>query len=185
VIEVTYAIQNLLGYLRRDLLNKPDDAAAQFWVPDALRMRRLMLDMSQTDIADALGLTFQQVQKYEKGTNRISASRLQHISQILGGGSIMHDELFGYCRSLSGWTGCRGPRALPAAGKRRRAFPLDAEADRLGAALRGGGGSEPWRKHQPHTAEELAPASCRLFISSSVGASADQGGARRWGIFAV
>ena len=48
-----------------------------------VRMRRLMLDMSQTDIADALGLTFQQVQKYEKGANRISASRLQHISQIL------------------------------------------------------------------------------------------------------
>jgi transcriptional regulator with XRE-family HTH domain len=47
------------------------------------RMRRLMLDMSQTDIADALGLTFQQVQKYEKGSNRIGASRLQHISQIL------------------------------------------------------------------------------------------------------
>jgi transcriptional regulator with XRE-family HTH domain len=39
--------------------------------------------MSQTDVADALGLTFQQVQKYEKGANRIGASRLQHISQIL------------------------------------------------------------------------------------------------------
>ena len=52
-------------------------------VGSRLRMRRLMLDMSQTDIADALGLTFQQVQKYEKGSNRISASRLQHISQIL------------------------------------------------------------------------------------------------------
>jgi transcriptional regulator with XRE-family HTH domain len=39
--------------------------------------------MSQSDIADALGLTFQQVQKYEKGSNRISASRLQRISQIL------------------------------------------------------------------------------------------------------
>src|SRR5580692_11653146 len=48
-----------------------------------MRMRRLMLDMSQTDVANALGVTFQQVQKYEKGTNRISASRLQHISQIL------------------------------------------------------------------------------------------------------
>jgi transcriptional regulator with XRE-family HTH domain len=46
-------------------------------------MRRLMLDMSQTDVADALGLTFQQLQKYEKGSNRISASRLQHLSQIL------------------------------------------------------------------------------------------------------
>ena len=52
-------------------------------VGSRVRMRRLMLDMSQTDVADALGLTFQQVQKYEKGTNRISASRLQHISQIL------------------------------------------------------------------------------------------------------
>jgi transcriptional regulator with XRE-family HTH domain len=46
-------------------------------------MRRLMLGMSQTKLGDALGVTFQQVQKYEKGTNRISASRLQHISQIL------------------------------------------------------------------------------------------------------
>jgi transcriptional regulator with XRE-family HTH domain len=48
-----------------------------------VRMRRLMLDMSQTDLAEGLGLTFQQVQKYEKGANRVSASRLQHISQIL------------------------------------------------------------------------------------------------------
>ena len=46
-------------------------------------MRRLMLDLSQTQLADALGVTFQQVQKYEKGVNRISASRLQHISHIL------------------------------------------------------------------------------------------------------
>jgi transcriptional regulator with XRE-family HTH domain len=48
-----------------------------------VRMRRLMLDMSQTNVADALGLTFQQLQKYENGTNRISASRLQRISEIL------------------------------------------------------------------------------------------------------
>jgi transcriptional regulator with XRE-family HTH domain len=48
-----------------------------------VRMRRLMLDMSQEKLADALGITFQQVQKYEKGTNRISASRLQQITQIL------------------------------------------------------------------------------------------------------
>jgi transcriptional regulator with XRE-family HTH domain len=48
-----------------------------------VRMRRMMLSMSQTKLGDALGLTFQQVQKYEKGTNRIGASRLQHISHIL------------------------------------------------------------------------------------------------------
>jgi transcriptional regulator with XRE-family HTH domain len=46
-------------------------------------MRRLMLDLSQTEIGDALGLTFQQVQKYERGTNRISASRLQQLCKIL------------------------------------------------------------------------------------------------------
>jgi transcriptional regulator with XRE-family HTH domain len=46
-------------------------------------MRRMMLAMSQEKLGDALGLTFQQVQKYEKGTNRIGASRLQQISQIL------------------------------------------------------------------------------------------------------
>jgi transcriptional regulator with XRE-family HTH domain len=48
-----------------------------------LRMRRIMLHRSQSQIADALGLTFQQIQKYEKGSNRISASRLQYLSKIL------------------------------------------------------------------------------------------------------
>ena len=48
-----------------------------------VRMRRLMLGMSQEKLGDALDLTFQQVQKYEKGTNRIGASRLQHIGHIL------------------------------------------------------------------------------------------------------
>lgn len=52
-------------------------------VGSRVRMRRLMLDMSQEKLADALGLTFQQVQKYEKGTNRIGASRMQQISNIL------------------------------------------------------------------------------------------------------
>ena len=46
-------------------------------------MRRLVCDMSQTEVANALGLTFQQLQKYEKGTNRISASRLQQLCNIL------------------------------------------------------------------------------------------------------
>jgi transcriptional regulator with XRE-family HTH domain len=48
-----------------------------------VRMRRMMLSMSQEKLGDALGLTFQQVQKYEKGANRIGASRLQQISNIL------------------------------------------------------------------------------------------------------
>jgi transcriptional regulator with XRE-family HTH domain len=48
-----------------------------------VRMRRMMLSMSQEKLGDALGLTFQQIQKYEKGANRIGASRLQQIAQIL------------------------------------------------------------------------------------------------------
>jgi transcriptional regulator with XRE-family HTH domain len=52
-------------------------------VANRVRMRRMMLGMSQTKLGDAVGITFQQVQKYEKGTNRISASRLQQISNIL------------------------------------------------------------------------------------------------------
>lgn len=46
-------------------------------------MQRMLLKMSQERLGEALGLTFQQVQKYEKGTNRIGASRLQQISQTL------------------------------------------------------------------------------------------------------
>ncbi len=48
-----------------------------------VRMRRKLLGMSQTGLGDALGLTFQQVQKYERGTNRISASRLYDLSRVL------------------------------------------------------------------------------------------------------
>jgi transcriptional regulator with XRE-family HTH domain len=52
-------------------------------VGSRVRMRRMMLGMSQEKLGDSLSLTFQQVQKYEKGTNRIGASRLQQISGIL------------------------------------------------------------------------------------------------------
>lgn len=48
-----------------------------------VRMRRIMLGLSQEKLAESLGVTFQQVQKYEKGTNRIGASRLQEISKTL------------------------------------------------------------------------------------------------------
>src|SRR6267142_2162911 len=53
------------------------------YVGSRIRMRRMMLGMSQEKLGNALGLTFQQVQKYEKGTNRIGASRVQQISRIL------------------------------------------------------------------------------------------------------
>ncbi|MET0606289.1 MAG: helix-turn-helix transcriptional regulator [Beijerinckiaceae bacterium] len=53
-------------------------------VGSRVRLRRMLVGMSQEKLGDALGLTFQQVQKYEKGVNRIGASRLQEISKILG-----------------------------------------------------------------------------------------------------
>jgi transcriptional regulator with XRE-family HTH domain len=53
------------------------------YVGSRVRMRRIMLGMSQEKLGDALGLTFQQVQKYEKGTNRIGASRLHQIADVL------------------------------------------------------------------------------------------------------
>lgn len=46
-------------------------------------MRRVMLGMSQTDLAQAIGVTFQQIQKYEKGTNRVSAGRMQQFAKCL------------------------------------------------------------------------------------------------------
>ena len=55
-----------------------------------VRMRRLMLNMSQTKLADALQLTFQQVQKYERGMNRIGAGLLQQIANVLQ----VHVEFF-------------------------------------------------------------------------------------------
>ena len=52
-------------------------------VGEQLRRRRVLLGMSQQKLADALGLVFQQVQKYEKGTNRLGASRLFDAARIL------------------------------------------------------------------------------------------------------
>jgi transcriptional regulator with XRE-family HTH domain len=47
-------------------------------------MQRLMLDMTQSELGRQIGVTFQQIQKYEKGVNRVGASRLQHIAKVLG-----------------------------------------------------------------------------------------------------
>jgi transcriptional regulator with XRE-family HTH domain len=49
-----------------------------------IRARRNLLGMSQTELADTAGITFQQIQKYEKGANRVGAGRLQQFSEALG-----------------------------------------------------------------------------------------------------
>ena len=53
-------------------------------VGSRVRMRRMLVGMSQEKLGEALGITFQQIQKYEKGTNRIGASRLHQIGRVLG-----------------------------------------------------------------------------------------------------
>ena len=52
-------------------------------VGSRIRLRRAMVGMSQEKLGESLGITFQQVQKYEKGTNRVGASRLQNIAAVL------------------------------------------------------------------------------------------------------
>src|SRR6267142_5990335 len=54
------------------------------YVGGRVRTRRLLLGMNQEELAKRLGLTFQQVQKYESGANRVSASRLWEIAEVLG-----------------------------------------------------------------------------------------------------
>jgi transcriptional regulator with XRE-family HTH domain len=62
---------------------KKDSDPVDKHVGSRVRMRRKMLNMSQVELADGLGITFQQVQKYENGSNRITASRLQEAARIL------------------------------------------------------------------------------------------------------
>jgi transcriptional regulator with XRE-family HTH domain len=52
-------------------------------VGSRVRLRRMVIGMSQEKLGEKMGLTFQQIQKYEKGTNRIGASRLYQLSQIM------------------------------------------------------------------------------------------------------
>jgi transcriptional regulator with XRE-family HTH domain len=62
---------------------KKSPNAIDVHVGSRIRLRRTMLGMSQEKLGEGLGITFQQVQKYEKGANRVGASRLQHIAEVL------------------------------------------------------------------------------------------------------
>ncbi|MBY7648984.1 MAG: transcriptional regulator [Candidatus Liberibacter europaeus] len=63
--------------------NKKSPNPIDINVGKRIRLRRTILGMSQEKLGESLGITFQQVQKYEKGTNRVGASRLQSISEAL------------------------------------------------------------------------------------------------------
>ncbi len=65
------------------MANKKQPNPIDIHVGSRVRLRRMMQSMSQEKLGESLGITFQQIQKYEKGTNRIGASRLQHIASVL------------------------------------------------------------------------------------------------------
>jgi transcriptional regulator with XRE-family HTH domain len=65
--------------MKRTKVSDPTDSH----VGKQVRLRRMALGMSQSHLGDALGLTFQQIQKYEQGTNRVSASRLHRLAEVL------------------------------------------------------------------------------------------------------
>jgi transcriptional regulator with XRE-family HTH domain len=68
-----------------------------------IRERRIAIGMSQEKLGEALGLTFQQVQKYERGVNRIGAGRLQDIARILA------VDVTYFFDGLPDWTGSKDP----------------------------------------------------------------------------
>ncbi|MBU6474732.1 MAG: helix-turn-helix domain-containing protein [Alphaproteobacteria bacterium] len=86
---------------------KTDEAGpnpVDIYVGSKVKSRRLILGLSQEELAKAIGLTFQQVQKYERGTNRISVSRLVDICKVL---KVQIDYFFDGSFSLSGKSGTR------------------------------------------------------------------------------
>ena len=70
--------------MAKTLTSRRGPTAVDTHVGQKIRARRIFLRMSQTEVADAIGITFQQIQKYERGANRVGASRLQQISDALG-----------------------------------------------------------------------------------------------------
>jgi len=69
---------------RRRTIQKDGPHPIDVHVGHRVRERRTLLGLSQSHLAEQVGLTFQQIQKYERGTNRISASRLWQLSEVLG-----------------------------------------------------------------------------------------------------
>ena len=90
-------------------VKSPSDVDVQ--VGQRIRILRQEAGMSQTALADHLGVTFQQVQKYEKGTNRVGAGRLTKIADVLG-------------VSVSGLLGVDEERGVTAAGRGGGKSPL-------------------------------------------------------------
>jgi transcriptional regulator with XRE-family HTH domain len=82
-------------------------------VGSRIRLRRSLLGLSQTKLGDAMGVTFQQVQKYERGANRISASKLYTLSCVLNVPISFFFEGVSQLTSARSAPGCAEPAAKP------------------------------------------------------------------------
>ncbi len=106
-------------------------------VGSRIRLRRTLMGMSQERLGEALGLTFQQVQKYERGVNRVGASRLFDLSRVLDVPiSFFFDDMPDSLAAQPGTSGRRGVSGfaeLPRRFRRRHAEP--ARNARVGACL--------------------------------------------------
>ncbi|WP_246737563.1 helix-turn-helix domain-containing protein [Nordella sp. HKS 07] len=97
-------------------MTKRDPNFVDRHVGNRVRMRRLLVGMSQEKLGELLGITFQQVQKYEKGSNRVSASRLYQISRVLGVSvQYFYDELKSDDDDLAGLAESEGADAIAGA----------------------------------------------------------------------
>jgi transcriptional regulator with XRE-family HTH domain len=77
------------------MLNKKSPSSIDRHIGSRIRMRRILIGMSQEKLGEHLGITFQQVQKYEKGVNRVGSGRLHEIGSILGvSASFFFEGLF-------------------------------------------------------------------------------------------
>ena len=79
-----FVVNHLVSNFKSTTLPKKQANPIDGQVGSRLRLRRMMIGMSQEKLGEMLGLTFQQVQKYEKGVNRIGAGRLFEVARILG-----------------------------------------------------------------------------------------------------
>jgi transcriptional regulator with XRE-family HTH domain len=70
--------------MAKSSINRRSATIIDTHIGQKIRARRTLLGLSQTELANSAGITFQQVQKYEKGTNRVGAGRLQQFSEALG-----------------------------------------------------------------------------------------------------
>lgn len=113
-------------------------------VGERVRLRRIMLKMSQTELGNKIGVTFQQLQKYEKGANRIGASRLYQLAQTLNvppgfffeglPGSKVNAVLPDYLIDLMGTAeGQRMVQALARVRDKKVRGPLEQLLDSLGS----------------------------------------------------